>query len=118
MDPCPGCRHTPYKTQQPVVPIGSGGLALLACPTHQSDIIARSRAGQNISSVDTPGGEYLHTLPVGSPTVAVNPAVRNLSARGSPIPEAGVNTPPSSGDAVSSRTRHTAASPSMRAVAP
>jgi len=55
--PCPGCRHAPYKTEQPIVPIGGGGLALLACPTHQSDIIARFRAGQNIrnrltSSID------------------------------------------------------------------
>jgi hypothetical protein len=46
--PCPGCRHAPYSTQQPVVPIGSGGLALLACPTHQSDIIGRFRTGLQI----------------------------------------------------------------------
>ncbi len=45
---CPGCRHAPYDTHQPVVPIGSGGLAVLACPTHQSDIVGRFRAGLRI----------------------------------------------------------------------
>lgn len=43
--PCLGCRRAPYNIQQPIVPIGRGGLALLACSTHQSDIIARFHAG-------------------------------------------------------------------------
>ena len=45
---CPGCRHVRYNTQQAVVPIGSGGLAVLACPAHQSEILNRFRAGLEI----------------------------------------------------------------------
>lgn len=45
---CPGCRHAPYKTQQPIIPIGSGGLAPLVCSTHQSDITDRLRTGLRI----------------------------------------------------------------------
>ena len=46
--PCPGCRHVRYSPQQAVVPVGSGGLAVLACQTHQSAILNRFRAGLNI----------------------------------------------------------------------
>jgi hypothetical protein len=46
--PCPGCRHAPYKPHQPIVPVGDGGLAVLACSTHQSEIISLFRAGQEI----------------------------------------------------------------------
>jgi hypothetical protein len=45
---CPSCRHAPRKPQQPVVPVGSGGLAILACSTHQSDILARFRTGLQV----------------------------------------------------------------------
>lgn len=43
--PCPGCRHASYNTQQPIIPLEGGALAVLACPTHQSDIINRFRTG-------------------------------------------------------------------------
>lgn len=55
--PCPGCRHAPYNPRQPIIQVGDGGLALLACSTHQSDILARFHAGQEVqhrlnSSID------------------------------------------------------------------
>ena len=55
--PCPSCRHAPHKAQQPIVPIGTGGLALLACATHNADIIDRFQTGLQVrhhlnSSVD------------------------------------------------------------------
>ncbi|QAU11485.1 hypothetical protein EKH57_01065 [Halorubrum sp. BOL3-1] len=54
---CPSCRHAPHKPQQPVIPVGNGGLAVLACATHQSDILSRFRTGLQVrqhltSSVD------------------------------------------------------------------
>lgn len=57
---CPSCRHAPQKPQQPVIPVGNGGLAILACSTHQSDILARFRTGLEVryhlnSSLDAPG---------------------------------------------------------------
>lgn len=45
---CPGCRHGPHATQQPVVPVGSGALAVLACSTHCSEILDRFRTGLQI----------------------------------------------------------------------
>ena len=45
---CPSCRHAPHKPQQPVIPVGNGGLAVLACSTHQSDIFSRFRTGLQI----------------------------------------------------------------------
>lgn len=45
---CPGCRHAPYNSQQPIIPVEDGGLAILACKTHQSDIIIRFRTGLRI----------------------------------------------------------------------
>lgn len=48
--PCPGCRHTAYDMQHPVIPLGDGALAVLACTTHQSDIVARFRAGMQIQT--------------------------------------------------------------------
>jgi hypothetical protein len=46
--PCPGCRNAAYDTQQAVVPVGNGGLALLVCSTHRSAILGRFRAGLQI----------------------------------------------------------------------
>ncbi len=46
--PCPGCRNAPYSPQHPVVPVGDGGLVLLACPTHQSEILTRFRTGRRV----------------------------------------------------------------------
>lgn len=45
---CPGCRHAAYDIQQLVIPIGSGGLAVLACETHQSAVIDRFRTGLRV----------------------------------------------------------------------
>lgn len=45
---CPGCRHASHKTQQRVVPVGDGGLAILTCSAHQSDILAQFRTGLQI----------------------------------------------------------------------
>ena len=55
---CPSCRHAPHKPQQPIIPVGGGGLAILACTTPQSDILARFRTGLQVrhhlnSSIDT-----------------------------------------------------------------
>lgn len=46
------------------------------------------------------------------------PAARSLSTRRMPIAVAGVSTPAAFGSSATSRARHMAASPSMRAVAP
>ena len=45
---CPSCRHAPHKPQQPVIPVGNGGLAVLACSTHQSDILSRFSTGLQV----------------------------------------------------------------------
>lgn len=42
---CPSCRHAGNQPQHPILPIGTGAVAVLACPTHQDDIISRFRAG-------------------------------------------------------------------------
>lgn len=42
---CPGCRHAAHQPQHPVIPVGTGAVAVLACPMHQDDIIGRFRAG-------------------------------------------------------------------------
>lgn len=42
---CPGCRHAFRQPQHPVVPVGTGAVAVLACPTHQGDIIGRFQTG-------------------------------------------------------------------------
>lgn len=46
--PCPGCRNAPHKPQHPVIPVGDGGVAVLACPTHESAIIDRFRTAHRI----------------------------------------------------------------------
>ncbi len=54
---CPGCRHATHKPQQPIIPVGGGGLAMLACSSHQSDVLARFHTGLEVrhhldSSID------------------------------------------------------------------
>ncbi|PAU82916.1 hypothetical protein CK500_12360 [Halorubrum salipaludis] len=45
---CPSCRHEPHKSHQRIVPVGNGGLAVLACATHQSDILSRFHTGLQV----------------------------------------------------------------------
>lgn len=57
---CPGCRLAPHNPQQPMIPLGDGIIAVLACPKHQSEIIERFHTGlqtrrQITSSLDFPG---------------------------------------------------------------
>ena len=42
---CPGCRRAPQRVQQPVVPVGDGQLAVLACPDHRSELVGQFGAG-------------------------------------------------------------------------
>ncbi|CDK38434.1 hypothetical protein [Halorubrum sp. AJ67] len=44
---CPSCRHAPHQPQR-VIPVGNGGLAVLACETHQSDILSRFSTGLQV----------------------------------------------------------------------
>jgi hypothetical protein len=46
--PCPGCRNAAYDTQQAVVPVGNGGLGLLVCSNHRSDVLSKFRAGLQV----------------------------------------------------------------------
>ena len=63
-------------------------------------------------------GGCQRALSVTSSTVTVKPASPSASASGRPIPEAGVRTPPASGESVSPVTRQIALSPIILAVAP
>ncbi|ELZ57433.1 hypothetical protein [Halorubrum hochsteinianum] len=45
---CPSCRHAPQRPRQRVIPVGNGGLAVLACETHQSDVFSRFRTGLRV----------------------------------------------------------------------
>jgi len=42
---CPGCRHSTHRSQQPVVPVTDGAVAVLGCGTHVGDIVERFRTG-------------------------------------------------------------------------
>jgi hypothetical protein len=42
---CPGCRRADQTLEHPVVQIGHGVAAVLACETHESDVIERFQAG-------------------------------------------------------------------------
>jgi hypothetical protein len=42
---CPGCRHSTRRSQQPVVPVGTGGVAVVSCSRHLDDIVGRFRTG-------------------------------------------------------------------------
>lgn len=45
---CPGCRYAGHSSHHPIVPLGSGRLAILACSTHESDIISRIQTGRRV----------------------------------------------------------------------
>lgn len=45
---CPSCRHAPHNPRHPIIPVGGGGLAILTCSTHRSDILARFRTGLQV----------------------------------------------------------------------
>lgn len=42
---CPACRNARYSATQPMMPVGDGILALLACPQHQAAITGRYQSG-------------------------------------------------------------------------
>lgn len=42
---CPGCRLAPHNPYQPMIPMDDGAIAVLACSTHQTEIIDRFHAG-------------------------------------------------------------------------
>lgn len=52
---CPGCRRATQTLEQPVVRIGHGAAAVLACETHEEDVIERFRAGLQARG-ELPGG--------------------------------------------------------------
>lgn len=43
--PCPGCRLAPSGIEQPVIPVGDGAVAVLACRSHCSDLLERFDTG-------------------------------------------------------------------------
>lgn len=56
---CPGCRLAPHNPQQPMIPLEDGIIAVLACPTHQTEVIDRFHTGlqtrrQITSSLESP----------------------------------------------------------------
>jgi hypothetical protein len=42
---CPGCRHSTHRSQQPVVPVTDGAIAVLGCEAHVDGIVERFRTG-------------------------------------------------------------------------
>lgn len=42
---CPSCHLAVHNPQQPVVQVQDGAVAVIACPTHQSEIINRFHTG-------------------------------------------------------------------------
>ncbi|ERG96152.1 hypothetical protein [Haloquadratum walsbyi] len=55
---CPSCQLAPRTPNHPVIPIGNGGVAILACSEHQSELINRFQTGlatrdQLTTSLDT-----------------------------------------------------------------
>ena len=44
---CVGCQHAVHRTQYPVVPVGTGAVAVLACGTHQADIVDGAGSDRN-----------------------------------------------------------------------
>ena len=42
---CPGCQLSHYSLYQPVIPIQTGAVALMACPQHQTEILNRFQSG-------------------------------------------------------------------------
>ncbi len=42
---CPSCQLTHYNLHQPVIPIQTGAVALMACPQHQTEVFNRFQSG-------------------------------------------------------------------------
>ena len=42
---CPGCQQAGNRLQLPTLPVGRGAVAVLACESHQSEIIGRFQGG-------------------------------------------------------------------------
>lgn len=42
---CPGCQLASYEPGYPLIPVDGGAVAILACPTHQSEVVERFRTG-------------------------------------------------------------------------
>lgn len=55
---CPGCRNAPRRASQPVLPVGDGVVAVVACPRHREAVVERYEAGLEARSAlfDGPTG--------------------------------------------------------------
>lgn len=42
---CPSCRRAHHTPDHPVIQIGDGAIAVLACPTHEEEVIERYQTG-------------------------------------------------------------------------
>ena len=43
--PCPGCRLSSNRVEQPVIPVGDGAVAVFACHAHSSELFERFDTG-------------------------------------------------------------------------